>query len=843
MGGLVTALALVGVLSMVHAASYDDVTSGAWNSDATWGLSNGSYPQAGDRVTLNSGVIITVSGTQQFGGADLTSNWNSPGSAISFSGGGVLEHLAGGLLDHNAHTPTGSITGTGIFRNYGTFYDSRNGFNITGGATFENYGINRVGHASNSGMVLAAGTTYRNLDGTLRMQTGGGASIRGDGVFTTMEAGAAPALRSVVFDIESGASLAISTTGSGRAHVSAASKVDGTLTLAGLGTEWSGEVNGAGRVSLTQFTLGGDLAIKTTGSDTTANFGPSVFTSELNGHTLSLHSANLLALGGHNFTWQNGTLLADSQTHIAVSRGNTKWYLNNMQVEHVGIMEFRSTSTYTDFLILDANTTFRSPGGTLYSSDTRATTGLTSGEIQGAGVFTTRDSGGTLHSMKLLVDPGARMSFTTTGSGGRADFAAASVVDGTLHINSATQWSGTVNGSGRLDVRRLDLGGDLTVNLTGTGNFNNATSDFGGHKLTLGAGMIWSEDHDITWKNGTLEISAGASVSYDRANGNLKFDALTVNNYGTFQFRPNWTSTATVQLNNGSVFNNYGTVTKLDNATPRDTDGGSFAGGTGTFNNYGIVRLLDEPGASTLSLSGTSVGQLSGGVLSGGTWHVAGEGSTILLPGGNNSITTIGNGATVIIEDGGKINAINAGNTGLTTLNGTLILNGTASLTKASGILTVGATGRLTGNGGTITGNVVVDGTIAPGNSIGIFNIDGNLTLNGTYELEIDKLLGTADLLAVTGILTIGDDAVLDISYWTYQAGEQSLLIATATGGISGSFDNVLSPAGYNLFLSNNGTELWLSIPEPASALLLAIAGLALLRRRHGNCAAPAACW
>src|SRR5690606_38593586 len=63
--------------------------------------------------------------------------------------------------------------------------------------------------------------------------------------------------------------------------------------------------------------------------------------------------------------------------------------------------------------------------------------------------------------------------------------------------------------------------------------------------------------------------------------------------------------------------------------------------------------------------------------------------------------------------------------------------------------------GRLGGNG-TLRSDLVNEGTVAPGESIGILTIDGTYThaQNGTLEVET-RADGDTDLLRVTGTATL----------------------------------------------------------------------------------------
>jgi len=93
-----------------------------------------------------------------------------------------------------------------------------------------------------------------------------------------------------------------------------------------------------------------------------------------------------------------------------------------------------------------------------------------------------------------------------------------------------------------------------------------------------------------------------------------------------------------------------------------------------------------------------------------------------------------------------------------------------ATLTvRSGGVITgdvkVNKDGILNGDGGTINGNVLVDGgTIAPGNSPGTLVIDGNLDLGtGILEFEIGEF--ESDFLIVNGDVAIGEDLIISLLF------------------------------------------------------------------------------
>ncbi len=252
-------------------------------------------------------------------------------------------------------------------------------------------------------------------------------------------------------------------------------------------------------------------------------------------------------------------------------------------------------------------------------------------------------------------------------------------------------------------------------------------------------------------------------------------------------------------------------------------------GGSGTLGNV-------SPGvgnyAGNISIASTSSGRLVynssatqtlGGVIS-GAGQVFVEHGTLNLDGNNDYTggTTV-NGGTLAVN-GSLASAV-------TISGGTLLVNdslASSSITFTSGTL---------GGEGEITGNVTVPavGNLAPGSDgVGTLNIDGALDISaiaddsGTLFFELGPLAGPNDLIAVSGILTIGASKLRwsDFDFTNLggmQPGTYTLIstgseisgtLNTANGndrGSIGSLDNVrLEIIGHDLVLTVPPQE-----PEP----------------------------
>jgi hypothetical protein len=142
------------------------------------------------------------------------------------------------------------------------------------------------------------------------------------------------------------------------------------------------------------------------------------------------------------------------------------------------------------------------------------------------------------------------------------------------------------------------------------------------------------------------------------------------------------------------------------------------------------------------------------------------------------------------ISTGGALglNGSAAITTALQTVSGTLRLDGTSSLSNAnapaSGTTTIASGGVFQGNGGTLTGNLINDGTVHPGDSPGSLTVTGNYhqDASGALNVEINGTgAGQFGQLTVNG--TGGSAAVL--------GGTVNLLPSTAYAASAATNDTI----------------------------------------------------
>jgi outer membrane autotransporter protein len=378
------------------------------------------------------------------------------------------------------------------------------------------------------------------------------------------------------------------------------------------------------------------------------------------------------------------------------------------------------------------------------------------------------------------------LNFNATSLGGLTFSAAAGAY--TLSATGATidfTGAGIVNNSSQTQTITLDSSSQLT--------FNNSSS---------------AANATIT-NNGTLNFFDSSTASSSTINNSWASAVLSFDESAT-------AGSATINNTGGA------TLCFCNDATPGSA---TIFNGSGSFvrfqgnNASNQMRYVGQGG--TLDLTGMLVTSLATGSIEGtGTIDLGGNN---LSAGANNRSTTFsgvisGTGGSLVKTGTGTLTLSGANTyTGGTTVNGGSLLV-TGSL--ASGV-TIGSSGSLGGTG-SITGNVVNNGTLSPGTSIGTLTVAGNYTqaAGSTYQVEINPA-GQSDRLNVTGTATISGGTVSVVAGSGSYARNTSYTILNATGGVTGTYSGVTSNLAFlsptlrydannvflDLILANNAFE------------------------------------
>ncbi|WP_445657613.1 autotransporter domain-containing protein [Achromobacter sp. NCFB-sbj8-Ac1-l] len=397
-----------------------------------------------------------------------------------------------------------------------------------------------------------------------------------------------------------------------------------------------------------------------------------------------------------------------------------------------------------------------------------------------------------------------------------------------------------------------DAGNHFTIGTVLTDQSANAATGWNGRSLTkAGAGTLVLTGNN-TYSGGTHIASGTLQVGDGGSSGAIAGDVVTqgtlaFNRGDTFTFSGNISGNGAVrQMGAGTTIlagtNRYTGGTTIDSGILRAGNVGAFAAGTAYTINGGMLDLNDydltvsslagNGGQVALGRAALTVDQVAdtayaGAFLGSGTLIKRGSGTLTLTGarapnlriadgkmvttaerlGGN---ATIDAGATLALEQTGnasydgllagagrlqksgfgklELTGDSSGFAGVTDVTaGTLAVNG-----KLGGALTVDAAARLQGTG--TVGNTRINGTVAPGNSIGVLNVSGNLVLGpgALYEVEVDPS-GASDRIVTSGSAILERSAVQVLGGQGTYLPSRRYTILTADGGLTGAFSGVTS--------------------------------------------------
>jgi hypothetical protein len=433
--------------------------------------------------------------------------------------------------------------------------------------------------------------------------------------------------------------------------------------------------------------------------------------------------------------------------------------------------------------------------------------------------------------------------------------------DGNGSWSVGSNWtSGTPNASTNACI----LDGTSTVTLNTTGNAG-GLQVASGNLLDIYRGSL---DSGQTINSGTIIVESGFSTGYLINNGTISGSPESVLGIGGgtnngvisvaldsgFSTSGTFNNTGTIGVDASNVvtsgtFNNSGTVNFTAIYDP-----GNFS--ISALNNSGTMSVSLEFNSSsfdggTLNNSGTmNLAQNcfmcpppydSSGSISIGTLNNSGTLNIAIYQGSGNGPLTIGtlNNTGVINNSGTFTNsgAVMISNTGLFTTStnytqtaGSTLVNGT--LTATGGAI-VNIQGGTLGGTGIINGNVLMAGTMMPGDAPGTLTIFGNYEQTGTGTF--DELIGplSHSFLDVSGNVELDSGSLLEITLLGgYDPLNQTLSIMDF-GSLAGQFSNGSSfwDDNYLWDITYHQHEVDVTAvqaPEPSSLLLLLL-GLAPL--------------
>jgi hypothetical protein len=465
-------------------------------------------------------------------------------------------------------------------------------------------------------------------------------------------------------------------------------------------------------------------------------------------------------------------------------------------------------------------------------------TGVTVSVAGGAGVTGS-------HAGIFLVDA------TVTNNAGAAITGAFGIAASTGAANVTN--TGSITGTTDTGIAASDATVTNNAGAAITGGFFGINAFTGAANVTNSGNITGSTDTGIfAQTNAIVTNNPGAAITGGVSGNVANFGAANVTNSGSIA---GTTFAGIFAQTNATVINNAAAaITGLTGILARGsaivTNSGSITGTSGqgisadadaaVTNNAGATITGGGFGIFAAS-SGSSVfnaGSISGGIAA---IQFAGSGNTLTLaPGSVISGIVQGTGADIFQLGGsgaasfdiaaigaagqyrgfGTFNKISVSTWRLTGTSsfagpvnvngGTLSVNG--DISSASGV-TVNAGGMLGGNG--IVGNTVINGgTLAPGNSIGLLTVQGNLAFTAAASYMVEVSPSNADRTNVTGVATLGGATVnASFAAGTYVAKQYTIL--NATGGVSGTFGaevNSNLPANFHTSLSYDADNAYLNL-------------------------------
>jgi outer membrane autotransporter protein len=421
----------------------------------------------------------------------------------------------------------------------------------------------------------------------------------------------------------------------------------------------------------------------------------------------------------------------------------------------VTVTDSGSTWTNSSYLFVGEHGTGRlniKDGGTV-TTDGNASIGRDSGSVGTTtvtGLGSTWTTDGFLRIGDLTGSQGA-LEIADQGvvtSNSQVRIADASGTQGTVLVTGAgSKWQGATQFHvGFKDEGSLTIadGGDVSSGFSTLGTWG---SDTLGTATVTGTGSSWT-------------ISGGVLIVGQYGRGVLAIaDSATVSSAGATLGSEEGSSGGVTVIGPGSTWTNTG-----------DLDVGRESVGTLRIDAGGSV-------VNTNGYIGKGAGSTGAAVVVGigSTWTNSGD---LYVGDGGDGTLIIGPSATASATGVVSV-ADQPGSSGLIVVNGDLV---------GTGVVDINTGGRLEGVG-TVTGNINVGGTIAPGNSIGTLHVVGPYTqaAGSTYEVEINAA-GNSDLIDVTGAATLNGGTVEVVPFPDF-ALATPYTILTATGGVTGTFD------------------------------------------------------
>ena len=745
----------------------------------------------GGAVFVRDGGSISVIDGDYSGNSTVAGAGGGGGATSGAAAGEDLFLMGGGTLSYEVSDGNSTTIASGVAS------DGALGLTKNGNGTLVLGGTNTF----DNGIAVNAGT----LVGTAQ-SLGGDISVDDTLRFEQQSAG-------TYSDVISGTGT-VEKTGSGTLTLTGDNTYTGVTTISN-GTLQVGNGGTSGTLGTGNVTNNAALAFNRSDAQT--------FNQTISGTgSLTQAGSNTLTLTSDN-TYSGTTTISNGT--LQVGNGGTSGTLGSGDVTNNAALAFNRSDAQTISQAISGTGSLTQAGSnTLTLTGDNTYTGVTTisnGTLQvgNGGTSGSLGSGSVTNNTALIFD---RSDAHTVGN----------IIDGTGTVEKAGSGTLTLTGDNTytgvttINNGTLQVGNGGTSGSLGSGNVTNNTAlifdrsdahtvgniiDGTGTVEKAGSGTL-TLTGDNTY-SGTTTISAGTvSIGTNSAlgTGDLSLDG------GTLHTTANMTKTRAVSTTADGGTINVDTGTSLELTGPVTVNGDLSKSGEGTLDLQGDLSLnaVLRVAQGGLHLSGNAYAIPEVFIDSGAKLSTDAQAVTLGILGGEGEIN-VGAGG-VALEPGtdlvfggsfaGSGELRKSGNERLrltgdsSTYDGTIALNGgTLELLGASlgGSVTAGdntlvaGTGTF-GNGAGSTLMLTQGATLAPGNSIGTLNVNGDLQFDdgSSFVVEVDangsdkvNVSGEARLAGSLEVISLESDNDTSV------LGEYTIL--TAAGGIQGAFDNI----------------------------------------------------
>lgn len=795
-------------------------------------FAGGTLAYNGASASTDRGFALTGNGAINVVDAGTTLEF----SGIVTGGGQLAKDGAGTLLLSGTNNSTGNlriVNGTVRAGSVTALGSGPITLDNTAGVLLDLDGYNSNvlyligGGASGGNIALDGATLTINAGGSAAAVFGGaisgsGGLIKNGGSFQQLSGCSSSYGGTTVIN---GGTLAVDCLGDGGANssIGSSSSAASNLVLSGGTLRYVGTGGATNR----QFTLGASTASKLDASGTGAiaftHAGPLTFASADTAQTLTLGGTstanNILAAQiTNNGTGVTRLTKTDAGTWILTNPGSTYTGITTISGGVLGVDKLAdggiassigASSAAAANLVIGNGSTLRYTGAG--DSTNRLFTlsqGVTFIESSGTGAIVFTDTG----PVTLANNNQARtiaLGGTNTGNNtlaGSIGNAGTGVT--TLAKNDSGNWVLTGNhsytGSTNVNGGTLFIGGGGTtgsiasaiVNNFGTLGFNRSDLlSYGGQ--IGGTGSVRQAGTGTTILTGTNIYTGGTTIDAGTlqlgsggATGSIVGDVV---DNGVLAFN------RSDLVNFSGTISGGGAVHQIGSGTTVLSGINGYAGGTSILGGTLQVSADANLGAATggLTFSGGTL-RTTASFASARNSSLAGSGTILTDLGTTFALGGLMSGTGGLTKSGAGILTLSGNNSyaGATNVNaGTLRINGNQS--AATGLVTVASGATLAGSG-TIGGsvNVLGGGILAPGNSPGTLNIDGNLTLAGGSILNFE--FGEAGVAggALNDLVNVGGNLTLD----------GTINVTGSSGGYFGG--GIYRVFNYGGTLIDNGLEL-----------------------------------